>query len=345
LTQKKPRSGIARWLPLAFFVLGMGLFAGVVSQLDVHALLAHMKQAGWMLLPAYLAFFCNLACSTAAWYQTIESSTRPSFWRLFTTFWAGTAVNGITPGGAGGELLKGSLLAESTGKDEAITSLVVYNYLTAISVLGFTVLGPVPALLFLDLPRAVLLGLCGVTSCFGVALLGVRYVLRKGLAGRVLGLAARLPFVRMQDLDKKRARAEQVDARVWDYRKRRPRAFRRMLLFAFLVRVFMVLELWCFYLALMPERTPYWLFVFALLTQSASQIIGWIGVLVPGCAGVMESGVAGVFALLGLDPTLGMSTELLRRVRKLTAIGIGLLIGSALGARREAIEVSEVADE
>jgi len=68
-------------------------------------------------------------------------------------------------------------------------------------------------------------------------------------------------------------------------------------------------------------------------------------VLVPGCAGVMESGVAGVFALLGLDPTLGMSTELLRRVRKLTAIGIGLLIGSALGARREAIEVSEVADE
>jgi len=255
------------------------------------------------------------------------------------------AINGVTPGGAAGELLKGSLVADKSGKDEAVTSLLVYNYLTAMSVLAFTALGPVPALLLLDLPRRVLLGLFAVAACFGLVLLGVRFVLRKGLAGRALSLVARLPFVRIQDLDRKRARAEQVDTRVWDYRRRRPRAFRRMLLFAFLVRVFMTLELWIFLLALMPERTPGWLLVFAFLAQSASQLIAWVGILVPGRAGVMESGVAGLFALLGLDPTIGMSAQLLRRARKLTAIGIGLLIGSALGARRIRTDSSAPADD
>jgi len=345
LTPKKPRSGLARWLPLAFFALGMALFGVVLSHLDTDAILAHLKRAGWMLVPAYLAFFGNLTCSTAAWYQTMDPGSRPSFWRLFATFWAGMALNGVTPGAAGGELLKGSLLADSTGKDEAVTSLVVYNYLTAMSVLGFTALGPIPALLLLDLPRPVLLGLFGVAGCFGLVLLGLRYVLKKGLTGRALSLISRLPFVRIKNLDQKRARAEQVDARVWDYRRRRPRAFRRMIFFAFSVRVFMTLELWFFLLALMPDHTPGWLFVFALLAQSGSQLIGWLGVFVPGRAGVMESGVTGLFALLGLDPTLGLSAQLLRRARKLTAIGIGLLIGSALGARRGAASATDVTDE
>ncbi len=329
------RRFIGRWLPLVFLLFGLGLFATVISRLDVGTIGAHLARAGLMLIPAFLAFFGNLACSTAAWYQTLEPKTRPSFGRLFATFWAGMAINGVTPGGAAGELLKGSLVADRAGKDEALTSLVVYNYLTAMSVLAFTAVGPLPALIWLDLPGRVLAGLFGVAACFGVALLGVRLLLRRGLAGRALSLVARLPFVRIDDIEQKRVRAEQVDARVWEYRRRRPRAFRRMIVFALLVRVCMTLGLYFFLLALMPEQGPLWLAALALLAQSASQLIGWLGVLVPGRVGVMESGLAGVFALLGLDPTVGMSAALLRRVRKLTAIGIGLLIGTALGAKRD----------
>jgi len=332
--RKSARPWLGRRLPLVFLLFGVGLFALVLSRLDLTAILSHLRRAGWMLLPAFLAFIGNLSCSAAAWYQTLEPTTRPSFPKLFAIFWAGMAINGVTPGGAAGEVLKGSLVADQAGKDEALTSLVVYNYLTAMSVLAFTALGPLPALIWLDLPGRVLAGLFGVAACFGVVLLGLRLLLRKGLAGRALSLVARLPFVRIDNIEQKRKRAEQVDARVWEYRRRRPGAFRRMILFALLVRVCMTLELYFFLLALMPERSALWLAAFALLAQSASQLIGWIGVLVPGRVGVMESGVAGVFALLGLDPTVGMSAALLRRVRKLTAIGIGLLIGTALGAKR-----------
>jgi len=85
-TRKNARRGLGRRLPLVFLLLGVGLFALVLSRLDLTAILSHLRRAGWMLLPAFLAFIGNLSCSAAAWYQTLEPATRPSFPRLLAIF-------------------------------------------------------------------------------------------------------------------------------------------------------------------------------------------------------------------------------------------------------------------
>ncbi|MFW6049561.1 MAG: lysylphosphatidylglycerol synthase transmembrane domain-containing protein [Myxococcota bacterium] len=326
-----------------FLALGIALLGVLLAHLDPEEVWANLRRAGWMLLPAFGASLANLAFSGLTWSQTLEPGpARPPFLRVLGAFWAGHALNGVTPGGAG-EVLKGSILSRTVRGEEVVASLVVFHYLTGAAMLVALVLSPLLALIWLDLSNAVIgaiLGLGGIMA-LGMALL--RILLRRGLAGDVLGLASRLPFVSTGRLDVWKERAVEVDDRIRAFRRRRPRAFARATVFALCVRLTLMVELWFFLLALLPEQHAAWLFLLAMLTQSTAQIINILAVFIPGRVGALEGGAALLFDLLGLSAVDGLALALLRRLRKVLTIALGLLVGAWLEAsagRRPMAEVT-----
>ena len=64
-----------------------------------------------------------------------------------------------------------------------------------------------------------------------------------------------------------------------------------------------------------------------------TQLITWVAGFVPGQIGLAEGAGALLYKFLGLDPITGFSLELVRRLRKVVAIAIGLLFGIVLGIR------------
>ena len=62
------------------------------------------------------------------------------------------------------------------------------------------------------------------------------------------------------------------------------------------------------------------------LLFSLGMVIDAVFFFVPGSLGTMEAGNAYLFYLLGLNPGIGLSVGLLRRIRKLVWMGIGALV-------------------
>ncbi|MBW1810873.1 MAG: hypothetical protein JRJ87_21960, partial [Deltaproteobacteria bacterium] len=111
--------------------------------------------------------------------------------------------------------------------------------------------------------------------------------------------------------------------------------FMRAVTLLIVVRVLQVAEVWIILLALLPDKGAGWLLLLSLLTQAISQLLTWVLSIVPGQIGVAEAGSALLFKLLYLDPLVGFSMELIRRIRKILGIVIGLLIGWLVGMRSE----------
>lgn len=328
----------ARAFNAFFLILGVALLVLLVARLDTEQVGRQMADAGWMLLLAFAAYVGTLVFSTLAWHQLIDpSASTARFPQLFGAFWAGHAINGITPGGGLGEVLKGTILGKRMEGEEIVASIVVYTYLTGILVVAFTALGPLLCLLLLDLPTAVIGVLVGLTAVMCAAMILVRVMLRRGLAAQIIRGLQKLPFIRIADPEALARRAEEVDRRVRRRRQLRPVAFAWAMVFLVVVRVLQALEVWVLLLALLPDRNPGWVLLLAMLAKSATQIIAWSTAFVPGRVGVLEGGSALLFKLIGLDPTTGLSMEILRRVRKVGGIAVGLVLGAVLEwrARRE----------
>lgn len=63
-----------------------------------------------------------------------------------------------------------------------------------------------------------------------------------------------------------------------------------------------------------------------LFLSSLTALINIAFVFIPGSMGVMEGGYGALFYLLKMDPAYGVGIQLVRRVRTLFWIGLGLLI-------------------
>jgi glycosyltransferase involved in cell wall biosynthesis/uncharacterized membrane protein YbhN (UPF0104 family) len=328
------RPALGTVLNVALAVVGLGLFGGLLARLDPHAIGARLAQVGGY-FGLHLAFHVlGLAVSALAWRQAIDPArSRVRFPEVLGAFWAGYAINALTPGASLGEVVRGNLLRGRVEGEELVASIVTFHFLSTGSLLLFTLLGPLLGLAMLDLPRGVVLTLLAIAGGFLVLFVGAWLLLRVGVLGRLVALARRLPGLRLRDPAALAARAAAVDARVRSFRRARPAAFRRLILCLAAARLLMAAEYWALLVPLLPDHGAAWLFGLALLTQASSQLVTWAATLVPGQLGVAESNTALLYQLLGFGAAFGLSVEILRRLRTLIGVGAGLLVGWALGLR------------
>ena len=80
-----------------------------------------------------------------------------------------------------------------------------------------------------------------------------------------------------------------------------------------------VLETWLMLLLLGSPVT----LLTALVIEAGAAGVRALGFLVPGSLGVLEGGIVGLFALLGLDPATGLAFGVVRRIREAVWILVG----------------------
>ncbi len=92
--------------------------------------------------------------------------------------------------------------------------------------------------------------------------------------------------------------------------------------FHFLGRVLGAVEIGIIFVGLTGK--PYWFF--SMWLASLTAVFNTVFTIVPGGVGVIETLYAGFFSYFSLSPSLGLSMQLIRRIRSLIWVALGLVL-------------------
>jgi uncharacterized protein (TIRG00374 family) len=302
--------------PLAILA-GTVIVAWLVWQVGPATLMTELRKLGWRLPLILLPQVVTNLLKTEAWRLAFPRR-RPRFGLLFPVRLAGEAVSETTPTGTmGGDALKAYLLVRARAgvpAEEALVSVVAAKTALVASLALFVAwtlglgwaLGGVPAgmlSLLAGLAAYMALSTAGFVwaQVHGVFRLGGRALAWIGLGDRVV------------------AGAEQLDADLrWFYRERRGQVAAVMGL-SLVGWAAGALETW---LMLVLLDSPVSLLT-ALVIEAGATGVRAFGFLIPGSIGILEGGLVGIFAMLGLGSSTGLAFSIARRFRE----GVWILLG------------------
>ena len=316
LATRAPRPSV-RVLRTLAIPAGTLIVVGLVWQIGPSTLVAELRKLSWRLPLILLPQIVTNLLKTEGWRYAFPRS-RPRFALLFPIRLAGEAVNETTPTGTmGGDALKAYLLVRAgagVSVGEGLVSVVVAKSALVASLTAFIAgavglawaLGGTPPAM---LSVLALLALYMALSTAGFIWGQVRGMFRMGgRALRWMGLGDRVA-----------AGAERLDADLrWYYRERRGAAVTVMAL-SLVGWAAGALETW---LMLVLLESPVSLLT-ALVIEAGATGVRAVGFLIPGSIGILEGGLVGIFAMLGLGSSTGLAFSVARRFRE----GVWILIG------------------
>jgi uncharacterized protein (TIRG00374 family) len=330
---KKARRRWGAALKVLLFGAGVALLAVLVAKTDSDALWGRIQQMGWVFPVAAFMYVGAVTFGALAWREvTDHGKSRARFRDLFAAYWAGESVNFLLPAGAPGEVAKGYFLRDKAQPGELVSSITLYNLGTGVVWTGLMTMSAVVVLVFTDMPPLVPYLTLGFALTLLVAVLGARLLLRRNALGRLLDATRKLPFI---DFDSRKVERQvaSIDERIRDLQSNNGGHLPRFLGYITMARVFNWAEVLFLLVGLMPERDFAFLMLLAFIAVTASQVVEYTTMFVPGQVGTLEGGTAGAFALLGVAATAGLAMELMRRGRKLAVVLVTLVVLLVLKTR------------
>lgn len=316
----------ATWhtLRIGFFLVGFFLFAGIIKKVGWESIQSHISQLGWVLMPIFAIGALWYICYTAAWKQIInQQGNGIPFFALLKAKLAGEAINTIQPANfLGGDpmriyLLRRALnvtcLTASVVVDRTINSMAIVLVIFLGAVVAFTNLHGLPIQLAIGTP--IFLGVCTAMIIF--------FTLRQrdGLFSSILRLAKKL-HIATHWAQRLAPKAEELDEKVLKLYQKSHSAFWECLFFHILGRLLGILEVYVIGKTVTSEFS----LVIAIFLATLAPIVNMTFTFIPGALGVLEGVYSGALYLLGLDPALGLTIQLVKRIRSIVWIALGLLI-------------------
>jgi glycosyltransferase 2 family protein len=305
-------------------VLGVLVLIGLVLQLGERQLLQSLEGLRWWTLLVVLPYGVFCFFDVQGWRCVLpRDRKRPSFAWLYAIRHAGEAVNDFTPTAyVGGEGIKAYLLTRShvPATDAIVSVIVTKTALTAGQVL-FIVAG---ATLFAARSDAGLIGIAALAVLAFASYLFLSLLVRwqqRGFAERLMQWVRGLFGIR-RVREGWVARGQEVDDALASFYDNRGRDFSTSVFLHFCSWGTGALEMMIFAWLL---GHPIGLFD-AIVIEALNQPVKIAGLIIPGTLGVQEAGGVLAFSLLGLDPRLGLSVMLLRRLREVFYAGLGVVI-------------------
>lgn len=128
--------------------------------------------------------------------------------------------------------------------------------------------------------------------------------------------------------------AERVELRIRSFRRRQPKAARKVLALDALAQLVTLAEvaavLWAAGMRVSVSRV--------LAIEAAGRMVKILSAWIPGRIGADEGGSAASFALLGFAPAAGLMLAVARRVRDLLCCSVGVLWAARSGAETSAVK-------
>lgn len=320
------------FLTFSFLIwhIGPGKILDTLSALGPGAILV-------ILLPSLLMYVLE----AYGWRLTLgEFSRKVSFLRLLAIRTAGEVVNMTTPTAyVGGEPLKAYLLKrDGVPLVQGLASVVTAKTVMTIAQVGFILLGMILGFWLLRTgPSSDQATLPLVAAVMGLSLLAFGVVLfvvvqRHGLFTGFLRALRRLG-IRLHALESREEKFRELDRVILDFYATRQSAFIASLIFFFAGWMAEALEVYAI-LAVLGGPAD---FGSAIAIGGLSVFIKGGTFFIPGSLGAQEGGNLLVLVLFGYSDVTGITFALLRRVRELVWIAVGLACLGALGGRSEAV--------
>lgn len=319
--QPEPRNRWVTILSVVSLLAGAGGLAWMVYEVGLGELRDGLRRVGWAFAAMCGAYFVSMIASAATLrYSVGPEGGKARFWLYLRTALAGHAINEATPLGKLGEITKFTLLSEQMPQARAASALIIQNFISFIVACAFIASGPLVAIIWFDPTRALTAALWVAAGLFAALGAGSFLIFWFGVGTwpfRILR-ALRLPRRRVERWEKKwRKVADEWRSAAHD---------RRSMIYAFLAnvaaRIIALVEPW---LALHLLGVDHALAA-AWLASANYQVVFWLTSFVPMQAGTAEAGAYGLFSGLQLPTSAGILLELLRKLRRVTFIAIGVLV-------------------
>jgi len=279
---------------------------------------------------------------TSAWMQFLgRLSDGIKFWELFRIKITGEAVNTLTPVNfIGGDPVRIYLLKKNFPVSEGAASVVVDRTLHSVAILVVVMIGIIVSFLtFESLPANIKFG---VPIALLVSAAFMAFILihqRRGLFGLLLGACRRLRIKR-EFSEKTVKRFMELDSHIVEFYETNHRGFIIALTCHITGRMLGILEVYAIGRIVSDDFT----FFAALVLTALAPMVHAVFAFVPGALGIMEGAFSGVLYLLHLDPAIGITIQIAKRLRATFWILLGLLF---LGAhdRKKVWEEKELIEQ
>jgi uncharacterized protein (TIRG00374 family) len=312
---------VVRVFNLLCLVAGVVLLAVTVQRVGLSRLVELGRQIGGWIAPLLLVHAGIIFCDATAQHFYLRPAQRTiSFLRMLGVQAAGNAINLLTPGQKVGEGAKVTLLLGKAPRPRVIAMVLRWNLVSlAISMVASVVGAAVAATLF-DLPSAFQHFLVAAVAVAVVVAVGLVLLVRRGLlesfvaAGRFLHIVS----------DERRRRWADKLAEI-DKLLRDGHAGHGLLMGAVFqtgARVLYWFELYVILVAMGDEPG----LRFMVAVSGLLVVLNTVASIVPMGIGLTETGLFGLFALLGSSSELGLAASLARRANTLTVSTVGLLV-------------------
>lgn len=307
---------------IAFFV-GAACLYFFIRKAGLDQILQGLHRLGWGYLPALLYPVTWIYVNSWGWrFSFHREYAHVPMLRLMKVRTCGEAVNSLTPSGyLGGEALKVTLLAPSIPLREATASVLVAKSAQSIALVfylaGGLALGGWLSQVSLNLPATwcVLAFLTAGVLIFTLLLSRSAF----GQIARFLHRLTRRPW--MQSLEKKLV---SLDASLGAFYRECQSRFLGAIAIHLLGWLLGAGEVWMIMHFLGYGTTP----AQAWFISSLGQLGSFVGLIIPAGLGAYEGGHYVATHLLGMDPAVGVTLALIRRVREIfwDAVGLSLLL-------------------
>jgi uncharacterized protein (TIRG00374 family) len=313
------RSNLTR----VFLIGGLALFVVLVWRSGSSSIRILLWNVGWALPLVFLPHALLDAFEASGWWFAFPRGGCPiKLVQILRFTVAAKAIQNVTPSiSQAGELLKFHLL-RLTGMSGDISMASVVAAKTTITLAELLFIGVGSAMVFSYIPLEPLLEISvsiGVLLMC-VALVGLLAWQRMGFF-RPLVLVGRRLSVVTKFLDRHEGFLSSTDRLLKAYISDR-RRFCLSVLAYFLAWVAGALETWLFLSLLGLPNKP----LSALLIQAWLVLVTRFTAFVPGNLGTHEAGTVMIFSFLGLSADSAMAFALLRRIRQIFWIALGLCI-------------------
>lgn len=318
-----------RHLRWALLVIGLALLGALVVRDDPAAIGASIAQLSWkfavvLCFPVTLVTFFD----TLGW-RFAFARNRVDFPTLVAARLAGEAVNLATPTAAlGGEAVKAWLLRGRIPMAESLPSVIVAKTTITIAQGLFLLLGLAIAWT-VAIPNSPLVrAMRWLLAIETVALAGFVLVQMRG----VVGWGGRLLARWIQSAGHVSVTLKRVDQALIRFYREQPARLALSIAFHFLAWALGSLET---YLILAFLGVPVSLMT-ATIIEAFGTAIRFATFLIPASLGALEGGYVATFTALGLSSTIGLAFSLVRRLRELVWVGLGLVVLALMRVRRPA---------
>jgi putative membrane protein len=317
---------MSKFLKPLFFLIGVGLFAWAVRLVDLQDVSQHLLHMGWGFALVFLAYGIVALMDALSWKFAFkpEEARRlktVDVWKVRTI---GEAFNAITPfGSLGGEPVKAHLLKEQHGLGfkQGLASQVVARTTLMLSLILFLIPGTVFLFLADGIDDGFKAGSATGLITFSVLILLFLLFQMTGCLSRMVGW-----FDRTFPTSEARPTVDHLlalcDMMSGYYRKHPGLCFKSML-FGWLGWVAGILELY-FTLYFLGYDIS-WMELWTI--EAILQLVRVGSFFIPLSLGAQEAGLVLIFMSMGMTGNLGLTVSLVRRIRELIWIGIGLLLG------------------